>query len=312
MIENQIKKVKGESAIVTLTKKRIRLNLNMFCMFTGKLGSGKSWSAISYALELDPDFDVDKQVVFDFKQTMNLINSEEFQKRKMKVIVWDEPQITISNRAWQSQMNKLVNYLISTFRHQNIILVMAAPYKDFLDTQTMKLLIWEFQCSSIDRKTKECLVYPKYQQYNPQKKKIYPHCLFVIKNNKQYKTPTWKILKPPKEAVEIYELNKTKFTTKLNRSIQDTLDKIDDKDEDKDSILNKGSAKSREAKRLYIEFDGDTKKVAKELGITPKNVNVRLGRHEKRADLDDFLMKMRKNLKRLETPIKTPQIATIN
>lgn len=38
MIENLIKKVPGESAIVTLTKKRIRLNLNMFCMFTGKLG----------------------------------------------------------------------------------------------------------------------------------------------------------------------------------------------------------------------------------------------------------------------------------
>ncbi len=312
MIENQIKKVKGESAIVTLTKKRIRLNLNMFCMFTGKLGSGKSWSAISYALELDPDFDVDKQVVFDFKQTMNLINSEEFQKRKMKVIVWDEPQITISNRAWQSQMNKLVNYLISTFRHQNIILVMAAPYKDFLDTQTMKLLIWEFQCSSIDRKTKECLVYPKYQQYNPQKKKIYPHCLFIIKNNKQYKTPTWKILKPPKEAVEIYELNKTKFTTKLNRSIQDTLDKIDDKDEDKDSILNKGTLKQRRTRRMYIEYDGDIKRIAKEEGIAEDSVRDRLGRGDIRTDLDEMLEKMRIKAKKGRLRNEPPQIATIN
>ncbi len=190
MIENLIKKKNGESAIVTLTKKRIRLNLNMFCMFTGKLGSGKTWSAISYALELDPTFDVDKQLVFDFRTCMNLINEDWFKALKIKVIIWDEPQISISNRAWQSQMNKLVNYLISTFRHQNIILIMCAPYKDFLDVQTMKLLQWEFQCSMIDRKLKRCMVYCKWQQYNSSKKKTYPHPLFIIENDKQVQIGT--------------------------------------------------------------------------------------------------------------------------
>ena len=234
MIENLIRKKKGESAIVTLTKKRLKRNLNMFCMFTGKLGSGKTWSGISYALELDPEFDVDKQVTFDFRATMGVINSDWFQAKKIKVILWDEPQITISNRAWQSQMNKLVNYLISTFRHQNIILIMAAPYKDFLDAQTMKLLLWEFQCSSIDKKKDKCIVFPKYQQYNPQKKKTYPHPLYVIKNDKRKLMSTWKIKKPPKEAIEIYEKNKTNFTSNLNKSIQDKLDDMDRVEEQPD------------------------------------------------------------------------------
>jgi len=267
MIENLIKKVPGESAIVTLTKKRIKLNLNMFCMFTGKLGSGKTWSGISYAIELDPKFDVDKQIVFDFRSCMNLINQDWFQAKKIKVILWDEPQITISNRAWQSQMNKLVNYLVSTFRHQNIILIMCAPYKDFLDSQTMKLLIWEFQCVSIDRKNKQCIIYPKYQQYNPQKKKTYPHTLNIIMKNKKREMKVWKVKKPSKEAINIYENNKTAFTTKLNENIQDTLDKIENT-----SVKLLDSEVSEEYNALWMKYK-DPKKIAEITGTTVRNVN---------------------------------------
>jgi len=266
MTENLIKKKKGESAIVTLTRKRIKQNLNMFCMFTGKLGSGKSWSGISYAQELDPNFDVDKQVVFDFRQTMTLINTDWFKAKKMKAIVWDEPQITISNRAWQSQMNKLVNYLISTFRHQNIVLIMCAPYKDFLDSQTMKLLQWEFQCSKIDRRRKQCIVYPKWQQYNPQKQKTYPHPLFVIVDNKMRMLTTWRINKPDKKAIDIYEKNKTTFTTGLNQSILDTLDKMETPKK-----LRKTEAQE-DYLLLYDELNGDVQKIAKETGTSVQNV----------------------------------------
>jgi len=234
MIENLIKKKPGESAIVTLTKKRLRLNLNMFGMFTGKLGSGKTYSGISYCQELDPEFDVEKQIVFSFKETMEVINTDWFKKKKIKVILWDEPQITISNRAWQSEMNRLVNYLISTFRHQNIVLVLCAPYKDFLDSQTMKLLLWEFQCTSIDRKKNQCIVYPKYLQYNPNKKKTYPHPLNVIVNNRTLVMPTWRVNKPSKETIEIYERKKTEFTDGLNKSIMDKLNSMDKKPEGED------------------------------------------------------------------------------
>ncbi len=227
MIENLITHKKGESSIITMVKKRLKLNLNFVGMFTGKLGSGKTWSGISFLEELDPEFDADKQIIFDFRECMNLINSDWFKAKKRKSILWDEPQISISNRAWQSQMNKLVNYLISTFRHQNIVLIFCAPYKDFLDSQTMKLLHWEFQCSKIDRKKNHCVIYPKYQQYNPYKKKTYPHPLYVIVNHKRKLMRMWRIKKPSKKSIEIYEGNKTDFTTKLNKSIQDALDDMD-------------------------------------------------------------------------------------
>ena len=285
MIENLIKQKKGESCIVTLTKKRIKNNLNMFCMFTGKLGSGKSWSGISYALELDPDFDAEKQITFNFRKTMELINADWFQKKKVKVILWDEPQITISNRAWQSQVNKLVNYLISTFRHQNIILIMAAPYKDFLDSQTMKLLHWEFQCSKINKKKGVCITYPKYQQYNPNKKITYPHPLYVLTKGKRLLMRTWKIKKPNKEAIKIYETNKLKFTASLNKDIEKKLNELEKVEDKPRSILDTGTTKQREAKRLFVEKGGNIDEVAKELGITERSTYQRIGNKDNLADL---------------------------
>ncbi len=285
MIENLIKQKKGEACMVTLTRKRIKNNLNMFCIFTGKLGAGKSWSGISYAQQLDPDFDVDKQVTFNFRKTMELINSEWFKEKKIRIILWDEPQITISNRAWQSQVNRLVNYLISTFRHQNIILIMAAPYKDFLDSQTMKLLHWEFQCSSIDKKNGVCTVYPKYQQYNPTKKITYPHPLYVLRNKGRILMRTWKIRKPNKEAINIYEPNKLKFTATLNKTIQETLDKLEKVKDEPRSILDTGTMRSREIKRKLVKNGGDIKKTAKEDGTSIQNIYKIIGGREKVVDL---------------------------
>ncbi len=266
MIENQIIHKKGESSIITLAKKKLRLNLNFVGVFTGKLGSGKTYGMISFAQEADPEFDVDKQVVFDFKGVMNLTTQDWFKNKDIKIIGWDEPQITISNRAWQSQMNKLVNYLFSTFRHQNIVLLMAAPYKDFLDSQTMKLLHWEFQCSKIDRRKGECHIYLKYQQYNSDKKKTYPHPLYVIRDGKRKKMRVWRVKKPTKEAIKIYEKNKTTFTSKLNEDILKKLEEM----EVPSKLLNTDT--EDDFLKLYDKFNGDVKKIAEFTCTTPQNV----------------------------------------
>jgi len=272
MIENLVKKKKGESVMVTLAKKRIRNNLNMICMFTGKTGGGKTWSGISYSEELDPDFDVARQVVFDFKQTMDLINEPWFKEKKIKIVLWDEPQISISNRAWQSKMNKLVNYLLSTFRHQNIILILCAPYKDFLDIQTMKLLHWEFQCSMIDRKNNQCIVYPKYQQYNPQKKKTYPHSPYIISKGGSAEMKTWRIKKPSKEAIKIYEQKKTEFTAGLNKDIQESLDTINN------PVLD-DKIKHGIPKKPLTEKQAEVLALVK-LGMTQTSIAKKLGRNQ--------------------------------
>jgi len=100
-------------------------------LFQGPSGSGKTWAALSQAYQIDPTFDVSKQLVFDIRGLMKLINDQHFKERIWKIVIADEFQTSTGNRNWQSVQNKMMNYLVSTFRHQNIVLYFCCPYRDF-------------------------------------------------------------------------------------------------------------------------------------------------------------------------------------
>lgn len=230
-MRNLIMKRPGEAPFVTWTKKRIINNLNFISLFQGPTGIGKTWSAISYAYQIDPDFSVD-QIVFDFEEFMEVLNASWFRKKKWKIIIWDEPQITISNRNWQSAINKMMNYILSTFRHQNIILIFCAPYKDFLDSQSVRLLHCVFKCKGVNTQEKISRVRGLLQEYNPDMKKTYQHSLYVTApKRKATKLKSWRIPIPPKHLIDPYEDKKTAFTTKLNSNVKDQIDEISGKKE---------------------------------------------------------------------------------
>lgn len=237
-MKNLILYKKGEHSWISWIKKRIAHNLNFISLFQGATGIGKTWGAISLAQMIDPEFSV-QQVVFDFKELMAVINSDWFKDKKWKIVIFDEPQITISNRNWQSTTNKLMNYLLSTFRHQNIILIFCSPYVDFLDSQSMKLLHCIFECVGVNKKKELSRVRPKIQQYNSYMKKTYQHPLYVIRNKKAIPLRDWYIPKPSEELIEQYEQKKTNFTSKLNQDILNTIDELSGKSEKAEQ--NKGN-----------------------------------------------------------------------
>jgi hypothetical protein len=160
-------------------------------------------------------------------------------KRKYKVILFDEAQTDLSNREWQRRVNKLFNYLITTFRHQNIIVLFTSPYSDFIDSASMKLLHAKFEVKGWNKKTEKAHIRPKLLQYNSKLKKFYEHSLFVIKNGKMEKLVNWFVNKPPAHIIYPYEEMKTEFTQNLNQKITaelEELDKDDNLDEDKEPL----------------------------------------------------------------------------
>lgn len=235
-MKNIIMYKQGEDSFIRWIKKRISCNLNFISLFQGATGIGKTWSAISMAQMIDSEFNVN-QVVFDFKELMAVINSDWFKQKKWKIIIFDEPQITISNRNWQSVNNKLMNYLLSTFRHQNVILIFCSPYVDFLDSQSMKLLHCIFECVGVNKKTELSRVRPKIQQYNSYMKKMYQHPLYVIKGKKVIALRDWHIPKPSMDLIEQYEAKKSGFTSNLNKDI---MNKLNELSEDKKPEANQG------------------------------------------------------------------------
>lgn len=225
-------KKEGEASFITWIKKRINHNLNFLSILEGPTGSGKSWTGLSIAYQIDPVFDVKEQIAFDFKSMMRIINKfnnkeNPLHKKKYKIVLFDEAQTNLSNRDWQSRINKLFLYLLSTFRHQNIIVLFTSPYSDFLDSASMKLLHAKFELKGWNKKTRHAHIRPKILQYNSKMKKFYEHSLHVIRNRMVNKMQDWLVIAPPEHLIIPYEEMKTEFTNQLNAKITAELENLD-------------------------------------------------------------------------------------
>jgi hypothetical protein len=160
---------------------------------------------------------------------MKLINLGSYELRKGVVIVWDEAGIDLSNRNWYSITNKLLSFLLQTFRHKNFILIFTVPYEDFVDSATKKLFHAQFECVGINRSNNTVAVKPKFLQYNAEKKKWYRKYLKVSKagNKKKTKIKRWNVPKPSDEFIKAYEEKKNYFTKLLNNEIEVSLNKLE-------------------------------------------------------------------------------------
>jgi len=243
-ISNMVKKRKREMSLVTWIKNRIRKNENANIFTSGPTGSGKSYVNLSLALKLDPNFDPDTQIVFSFKEllrTIRIFNNDikeedvehevdnpngyiKLNKKKYKVIIFEEFQIGANAQNWYNKLSKLLNMLLSTFRHQNFILLINAPFSDMINSQTKRLLHMEIEMRNKDEKKEISTIRPKILQWSVRKKDFYYHTIFVISRGQLIKTPFYKIKKPPVWLYERYEELKSNFTSALNRRIQAELD----------------------------------------------------------------------------------------
>jgi len=238
---NMVLKRPGEASWVTYIKKRIDNNLNFLSITTGPVGSGKSFTDLSIASQLDSEFDPSEQVVFTFGQFMSVIKKFNNQveeeivegktplnKRKYKVVIFEESQTAVNKREWASKVNKLFQYLISTFRHQNIIVLFNSPYADYFDGATMKMIHAKFELRGWNKKTCKTHVKCKLLQYNDRMQKFYEHSLFVIVNGRATKfNGDWKVSKPSQKIISVYEEMKKEFTNKLNARIEREVAKLE-------------------------------------------------------------------------------------
>lgn len=187
----------------------------------GPTGSGKSWSCLSIAEETDPKFCIEN-VVFDARELMERINGDDLSSGS--VIIFEEAGVSLSNRNWQSELNKIINYLFQTFRHRRLILLLNSPFMDFIDAATRKMFHAEFKTKGIDKKEQVTIIKPQLIQYNDRKDKFYYKWL-RIKTAKGGVAPikVWKVKKPSQEIIDAYEKKKLQFTTALNAQIEATL-----------------------------------------------------------------------------------------
>lgn len=268
---------KKEPYWVTYVRRRIANKKNFICLLYGATGSGKSWTALSIAHQLNPDFNPNR-IIFGLKGLMELINSED-KFPEGTCFVWDEFQIGASNRDWQSLANKLLNQLLSTFRHKRYILLITCPYADFLDSHARKLLHAEFEITGIDYAQGKTKVKPMLLQYNSRMRKWYYKYLRVATGRGASPVKLWKVGKAPQWLLEEYEIKKTSFTAKLNQSIEDQLDKLEEKAMPKTKQM---TAKQKQVVELMSQYD-NAERVATMLGVSLNSIYFHLSQARKKG-----------------------------
>jgi len=166
MIENMNEKVSERlhNFIVNLILDDIYNNQNDIIIFVGKPGSGKSYSAISLASSIDPNFNVSR-IVYSTQEFMNVFMKEEtdpytgekIQKflPRASAIVFDDAGLELNARDWQKEQVKLMGELSQSMRFLNHVIILTVPSQNFIEKQTRSLarFIFEAEKEHIDLDT---------------------------------------------------------------------------------------------------------------------------------------------------------------
>ena len=293
--------LKGNSWARWMNARTSRQNKNNLIAFVGTTGSGKTWSAISVAeiiSELNGvPFGIEN-IVFSLKDLMDLINGGTL--KKGSTIIFDEPQVSISAKNFQSQANKVFNLLVSTFRHRNLSLFFCTPFESLLDKSTRKLFHARFETMSINRKNNTCRLKPRFIEYTDWKDEPYRKQLIVFfkdkeGQNKIEKLFYWDVPKPNEELIELYEQKKLDFTDKLNLNISESLRKFDESGKSMTAEVQKNRKELTDKQKEAMVCIANIKKpsryveAGKILGVDPSTVNVRVKYAKKKGyTLEEF------------------------
>jgi len=260
-----------------MVARTLRKNSNNLVSFIGKVGSGKTWSGISIAQLMTKMSGVPftiNQIVFSLTELMTLINSGEL--KKGSCIIFDEPQISISSKDFQSQANKVFNMLVSTFRHRNFSLFFCTPFEALLDKSTRKLFTSRFEMLSINSKKKTCRIKPRFVEYSDYKPVPYVKQMIVCFKkdgmNKSEKLSYWDVPKPSEEIIEAYEKKKLEFTTNLNKNIMSRLETFDNSGKSMTSKYKPTEKKLLTEKKPLTERQEEVMKVLANLKKEDRNI----------------------------------------
>ncbi len=256
-----------------IQRRLIKNNKNWLCVIVGPTGSGKSYSALTLASKIDPTFDITK-VVFTSEAFLKLINDPK-KLKKGSVVVFDEFGVGMPRREWYSVSNKMISYLLQTFRNRNLGVIFTVPSLDYIDTQALRLMHTKIITLSIDRQINEVVCKWFDLDFNPRRGKE-PYTKYPRIRDKKGRIIILDRIgfpMPDSKLVSAYERKKTKYTKELNLELEDSLRELKEKTKKKDV---------RSIEQLSKELTGIMKKRKIET-VRIQDVCVILGVNERKS-----------------------------
>lgn len=210
-------------------KKRMNANKNWLCVTTGSPGSGKSYADLRigelwYDYWFQKDFPVSNSI-FSIEQMMRKLNHSDLQKGELFIL--EEAGALINAKDFMSQVNRLFNFYMQSFRCRNVLLIFNLPIMEMMDKSTRLLVHSHFVTSKIDKNKKLCSIRPYFTQVNQQTGKVYRKFLrtSIIRGQYYFKKPLERVyLSIPSENLRNeYEKKKKLFVEALGENIIEKL-----------------------------------------------------------------------------------------
>jgi rubredoxin len=212
------------SVVIDYINKQIfQANRNFVGIIVGRVGTGKSYSAMRLGELLDKKFSIDK-VFFNVEDLLKVIHENELYAGECLVL--DEAGVAISNRQhYMNKFNKSMSFLLQTWRHRNLILLVTVPDIKFVDAGIRKLFDAVIECKKVVKSRNIVQADWKFIQINPHSGKVYTHNL---KTSGQ--AIRLDIGKPDIKLIHVYEKKKKEFTDSLYRDLEISTNKEEVKD----------------------------------------------------------------------------------
>ncbi len=201
--------------------RRIKNNKNFLLLCCGETGSGKSYGALRLGEVLAKEQGKKPSavhLVFAAKDFMNKINSGEM--KRGDILIFDEAGVGLPSREWHNISNKMLNYVLQTFRFMGLIVIFTTPDISYIDSQARKLFHGYWQTTGIDHKKKLCYFKCFIVQNNSFVNKTYYKYLKVVYKGNLITIDKLPLRLPSKKIIDEYEAKKTIFAEWLNKGAE--------------------------------------------------------------------------------------------
>jgi len=215
-------KFDGESFLAQAIRDKLHnRNENYLAVICGKQGRGKSYSAMRLCEQIDPTFNVDR-IAFSAKEFMQLVKDGNL--KTGNAVLWDEVGAGgLPAKTWWSISNRVINYVLQTFRTDNLCTIMTTPDFMFIDKDTRKLLHAYMEAMKVNREEEYVLLKYLVIQNNPVYGKIYYKYPRMIINGQLVAVRRLHIHLPSEDLVEAYEKKRAIYTKNLKLDADTTI-----------------------------------------------------------------------------------------
>ena len=248
-------------AILRVVQRDMR---NYFILISGKTQSRKSTLSIKLAMDIQPDWDMTKQMaVLSGKDYIDALMNPAL--KRGDVVVLDEIQSGLGHREWFSFINKALNSIVQTHGYRGLIVLVTTPYAKYVDSDTKAL--FDMWIKTLDKNDGERWVKAKVytleqrEYINDREKKINILTIRPVNmHNPQQIIDAIRFKYPPEAILQYYYEWSARMTSGMTASLSAAAGRIDKKSKDVDfdaaSEAEKIIAKIEAGDRHFVKRQG--------------------------------------------------------